>query len=296
MAATTRLKPVKPAVTLAAQSEIIRALYYGDPGKGKSFDLAHMAKLGKVVYIDAEKRLKKGPLQRAGVPLDNIEVRFGVRQDPVTYEGLMALALELKERLADDEPIVGLCWDSASESFRLMLEGLVDSAVASANRAGKERNAWRTYQEDYGDMTEQMRRVIRRFRDLPIHLGISCLSRRDNDEEGAIRVSPALTPAVMRDFIGYMDVVMHCRMEIIGGEEEYSAVTKPIGRFDAKDTFGVLPRVFVTPTFDRLVAYVEGELEAGDDPIQQKAKQARLAEVQVAPAPAPAPEAAASGE
>jgi hypothetical protein len=248
-------------------------MYYSDPGKGKTTDMAHMAKLGKVIYVDAEKRLKAGPLRRMGVPLDNIEIHT-----EISYNNLLDLAVEIKGRLGDGEPIVGVVWDSATEIHRLLLENLVDRAVIQAGRAGKDREAWKTFQEDYGDMTEQMRRLIRRWRDLPVHFAMACLVKRDQDEDGNVRVSPALTPAVLRDYLGYMDIVIHKRLEMVGGVEEYSGLTKPVGRFEAKDAFGVLPRVMVNPSFDRLVAYVDGELTSAKDPIQIKAREARAAD------------------
>lgn len=258
--------------SLAEDSEIVRMAYYSDPGKGKTTDMAHMAKLGKVIYIDAENRLKASPLKRMGVPIENIEPI-----KDVSYQRLDELSFEIKERLDNGEPIVGLAWDSATETSRLFTQALVDRSVAKAAQAGKHKDPWSTELADWGDMTEQMRRLLRRFRDLPIHLAVSCLANRSQDEEGAVTVEPALSPAVYRDFMGYMDLVLHCRMELVGDVEEYSAQCKPVGRFVAKDSFGVMPRVLITPTFDRVLAYVRGELTAAKDPIQQEAKARRLA-------------------
>lgn len=273
-AASTQSKPTaKP--TMANATELIRAMWTGDPGKGKTYDMAHMAKLGHVIYLDAERRLKPGVLRRAGIPLDNIEPRLCTEAEPVTYTNLQALALEMQGRLADGEPIVGMCWDSAVETARLLLGQLVDQQVVRAERQGKERDSWKTFQEDYGDLTEQMRRVIRKFRDLPIHLAIAASSKRDQDEEGAVRVSPALTPAVLRDYLGYMDLVIHKRVETVNGEDEYSGLTRPTGRFEAKDAFGVMPRVLVNPTFDRVLGYVNGTLDRDSDPLQIRAREAR---------------------
>lgn len=259
--------------------EITRGLWYGDPGKGKTHDLAHMAKLGKVIFIDAEKRLKKGPLVRAGVPIGNIEPFTDV-----SYQSLIDLAMSIQERLADGEPIIGLCWDSGTETHRILLESLVDAAVLKAATKGVERDPWSTYRDDYGDMTEQFRRILRRFRDLPIHLAISALAKREDDEDNKVRVSPAFTPAVLRDVMGYMDFVFHKRMELVEGREEYSGLCKPAGRFEAKDSYGVFPRVLVDPTFDRVVKYIDGELTGDKDPIQIEARAARLRQQQDAPA------------
>lgn len=260
--------PARPS--LADQTDVIRMMYYADPGKGKTTAMAHMAKLGRIIFIDAENRLKAAPLKRLGVPIENIEPH-----KDISYGSLEQLSFSIRERLDAGEPIVGLCWDSATETARAFTQSLVDRGVASASRAGKERDPWSTELKDWGDMTEQMRRTIRRFRDLPIHLAISCLANRDTDEEGAVRIAPALTPAALRDFMGYMDLVLHCRMELVSDQEEYSAQCRPFGRWEAKDSFGVMPRILVNPTFDRVLAYVNGELTSAKDPVQLEAKRRR---------------------
>lgn len=269
--------------SLLDATDILRAMWYGDAGKGKTFDLAHMANLGKIIYIDAEKRLKKGPLVRAGVKIENIEPRFGNEDERLSYPTMLALSVEIQERLADGEVIVGTVWDSTTEIHRILVEDLVDQGVIKAERSGKDRDPWKTHLDDFGDMTEQMRRLIRRYRDLPIHLGMACLAKRDQDEEGGVRVSPAVTPAVARDFMGYMDVVIHKRMEVVGGDDEYSGLTRPIGRFEAKDSFGMLPRILVNPTFTRVLDYINGDLVREKDPIQIKAREARAAQAREEP-------------
>lgn len=288
---TTRPAPVRTATpptqsvarsasgrqTLDTVQEYVRGLYYGDPGSGKTTASAAAARLGKVVHIDAEKRLRPGPLTRQGIPAENIEPRMHTADEPITFESMLALAAELQNRLADKEPIFAVVWDSGTETHRLLLENLVDKAALAAEMVGKNRDIYRNYQEDYGDMTEQMRRIIRRFRDLPCHLIITSLAKRDTDETGGIRVAPAFTPAVLRDVMGYMDVVAHTRVELIGDVEEYSALTRPVGKYDAKDSFGLLPRVLINPTFDRVLGYVREELKAATDPVQQEAKARRLA-------------------
>ena len=262
--------PARPS--LADQTDLVRVMYYGDPGKGKTTAMAHMAKLGTVIYIDAENRLKAGPLKALDVPIANIEPHTDV-----SYDSLLELSFDIQQRIEDGENIVGIVWDSATETARCLLQKLVDDGVRQAAQAGKERDPWATQLADYGSMTEQMRRLIRRFRDLPVHLAISCLPNRDTDEEGAVRIVPALTPAVLRDFLGYMDVVLHMRLELINGAEEYSALTKPYGRWEAKDSFGVFPRILINPTFDRVLGYVNGSLTSDKDPVQKAAKDARAA-------------------
>src|SRR5688572_4102744 len=146
-------------VSLAEQTDVVRCMYYSDPGKGKSTNIAHMAKFGRYIHIDPERRLKASPLRRLGIPIENIE--------PFTdtsYEGLEQLSFDVKERLDKGEEIVGIGWDAAGETARQFTQTLVDKAVQRANAANKPRiNPYSTEIGDYGDMTEQMRRILRRF-------------------------------------------------------------------------------------------------------------------------------------
>ena len=257
--------------SLADSTDVVRAMYYSDPGKGKTTNIASMAHLGHYIHIDAERRLKAGPLRRLGIPVENIEPFTNT-----TYEGLEQLAFDVQERLDKGEKIVGIGWDAAGENARQFTQTLVDKAVIRANAANKPRiNPFSTEIGDYGDMTEQMRRILRRFRDLNIHLVIAAHVDRTQDEEGGVLVAPAFTPAVYKDMMGYMDLVMHCRVELIEGEEEYSALCRHGGRWITKDALGVMPRVLVNPTFDRVLQYVNGTLTSKNDPVQAAAKAAR---------------------
>jgi hypothetical protein len=263
--------PEPGRVSLAEQAEVIRVMWYSDPGKGKSTNIASMAKLGRYIHIDPEKRLKAAPLRRLGIPVENIEPFTDV-----SYEKLEQLSFDVAERLSKGEEIVGIGWDAAGETARQFTQTLVDKAVVRANAANKPRlNPYSTEIGDYGDMTEQMRRILRRFRDLNIHLAIAAHVDRSTDEEGGVLVAPAFTPAVYKDMMGYMDLVMHCRVELIEGEEEYSALCRHGGRWITKDALGVMPRVLINPTFDRVMQYVNGTLTSKNDPIQQAGKAAR---------------------
>jgi hypothetical protein len=277
------IRPSTPGrPTLDTAEEYIRVLYYGDPGLMKTTCAASMAVNGRVIYIDSEHRLKATPLRRVATKI-GLDPDFVSNIEVVTdcdYASLLELTNEIKDRISDGEQIYGVAWDSATEQTRGMLESLVDESVERAAFKGEQRNPVRLYQEDYGDMTEQFRRILHRLRDLPVHLAITALPRRDQDENKALRVAAGVTPAVLRDLQGAVDFILHMRYESFSekeGDDEYTALCRPQGPFDAKDTFGVLPVRMVNPTFPRLLAYVRGELVAKADPLQIEARTRRLA-------------------
>lgn len=255
--------------SLADEKDYVRALYYGDPGKAKTTNAAAMARLGRVVYIDSENGLKPSALKRQGVPIENIEP-----YRDISYEALRSLAWDVKGRLDDGEPIVGVVWDSMTATLPYFIDDLVGAAVAKATRSGQVRESWKTYQDDYGDMTNQVREVLRLLRDLPCHLALTAHARKGKDEEGMVEVGPNVTPALQGDLFAFMDQVLHVRTLQAGEQTLYTAVSTPTGRFKAKDRFGVLPPNLVTPTFDRLVGYVDGTLDPASDEVQTQARQA----------------------
>lgn len=255
-----------PLETLDDAEEFVNALYFGDPGSGKTTAAAHMAKLGKIVVIDAEAGLKKQPMRRLGIPTDNI-LRYSV----VNYADLDKLYWQMKAKL-DEEPgfFAGVIFDSMTEICKKLIESLVkerhDKAVKLANAAGYgvKDDEFSVERDEYGRMTEMVRRVSRRFRDLECHTAFVCLAKRDVDKEGdgGIVYRPALTPAFASDLAGYVDVVLYTEQGESDDPDDrsrFTGVTRPIGKFRGKDRYGATPPVFPNPTFDRLVEYVRSD-------------------------------------
>lgn len=254
-------------MTLADENEWARVCLYGRFGTGKTTDLAYAANLGTVVHIDAEKRLKGGPLRRLGIPIDRIEAHRDI-----TYEALGDLIADVAGRLYDQPgSVAAFNMDSVTEITKLLVGQVLDKNVtktlARAEKRGEEVEV-NPYQIDldyWGEMTEQMRRLLRHMRDLDCHLGFTAHERRDVDGDGEIVIGPATTPKVQEDLMGYVDIVGHTAMDGV----HYVARFNPGTKYQAKDTFGVLPDVMVNPTMSRIIAYVREELTVETDPMQQ---------------------------
>lgn len=260
--------------TLADTDEFVNELYYGDGGSGKTTDLASMANLGPIVMINAESGIKRRPLVQLGINADNIQLVPDVGE-PLTYQLLEDLFFELRTEV-ENGSIVGVAWDSLTEIHKVLLRDVVDKRIDKAERTGKgDTDPFFTDRSDYGVMTEQLRMLIRRYRDLPCHFAASALERRDIDDDGVVTYRPALTPALQTDVYGYMDVVCHTTVEEIDDDDErdlFTGIFRPAGKYRAKDRFGAMPHRMVDPTFQRVVAYVNDELEVDTDPVQLEAR------------------------
>lgn len=259
---------VLSVVPAEPEFDIVRALWYGDPGVGKTTAMCTLANLGPIVLWDAENRMKPRALRRAGINIDNIE-RIGPEQ--ITYEGMKTTLDGLVER----DGLVGVCFDGGTEMLRLLVADAVDTGVIAASRKGFERAEWKTYVEDYGDVAEQFRRLLRRVMRLECHFGMTTAARRGEDEAKKLRLSPDLTAAIARDVYSAMDVITYVRVDDAGPDGTLrSGLVAPGSQFDAKDTFGVLPRRLANPTFERILAYVNEDLSRDTDPEQEAAAQA----------------------
>lgn len=255
--------------------EPLNILYYGDGGTGKTTDLAFMANLGRIVYVNAEAGIKARPLRELGVAVENVEV-FPGPGESICFGDLEQLHRQLKEELdGDPDSIVGVVWDSISEIHKALLDDVIQHQVAKASRAGRERDRFWIERGDYGVMTEQIRLLVRRFRDLPCHFGVSGLQRREQDDDGAVIYQPGVTPALQNDVVGWMDVVCHTSVGDVGGEPEYRGSFQPIGKFRGKDRFKVLPRYLIDPTFERVLKYCVGDLTVPDDEVMTAGLQKR---------------------
>lgn len=265
--------PPKPSFTsLADIDEYYKFLVYGDPGTGKTTVLASAARKGHVVYVDAENGLKPRALKRLGIPIDNIEP-----YTDASYEGLEKLHQDLLVRTSKGEKIFALAWDTGTETIRRLIRQSVELGVQKAAQKGLVRSEFDVFQEDYGYVTEQMRKVLRLFHGLPMHLMIAAHVRRDTDDDGRIRKGPALTPKVAEDFRGYLDCILHLRTEEVPDSEEPERIglSRPQGVYEAKDRYGLLPKNLVNPTADRIIDYLDERITKEKDPLQIAARQRR---------------------
>ena len=252
-----------PLPTLSDSEEFVNTLWYGRGGIGKSTDAIHLAMLGRVILIDAESGVKKRPLRRLGIPVDNIHP-YKVEN----YADLDRLYWSVKQMLDEDpDSIAGVVFDSVTEIQKKLIEDIVTTRYNKKTAAGMMDDPFAVERDEWGTMTEQLRRICRRFRDLPCHTAFVCLEKREVDNDGAF-YRPALTPAFASDLVGYVDVVVYTDQSTgvtdPTDRSRYIGITQPMGKFRGKDRHGILPPIMANPTADRIIAYINQD---GDDMI-----------------------------
>jgi hypothetical protein len=285
--------------TATTENEKIKVLLYGLEGTRKTTGAALASELGPVFYINAEGGYKPTALAKHGVNLDNVRVWPNPeKQERLTFEGLEKLHRQLAALLNEHPGAVHtIVIDTVAEIFGLFREDASDNRVGKQIRgAGENKLALEAVDKtfidrgDYGVATDQIGRLLRRFRDLPCHLVLIAHERYDED---AKMTGPGLSPVAAADVMKLVDMAFCCKLGPVPGgtddDPEFArALTRKGANTRAKDRFDATPRVLVDPTFPRILAYKEGTITENTDPAQIAFRDAQAATAATAKPAAPA--------
>ena len=182
----------------------LNMIIYGDSGVGKTTLAATAAKLGKVLYIDAE----------AGSKF--IDEKFAENIDILKLENASQLEEVLKSKELDNYETVVL--DSITEIMKKMID-LV--------KGTKERPTL----QDWGTIITKMETYFRRFRDLGKNVLLVALTT-EKDDDGIILKRPSLSGKNLpSDIIGFQDVCLYLENTVHGRVGH----VQPSQKFYAKD-------------------------------------------------------------
>lgn len=260
--------------SLEDDDSFVRVCYYGDPGTGKTSDIAGGAHLGRMSIAKAEEGLYARPLRKLGIPAENI-----IPHAACDFDSLMAHAEVLREQLADDpKSWAAFSIDTMTELANRWLSTEVDRRIDKEMRKISpmeeyQKKPFNAERDDYGVITQQSLRVLRAFADLPLHVAYTAHVRRDVDEDtGTVAYGPDVPPKMQSHLLGHVSILVWTRVvgEFDDGRPIHVGQTRGTGKYKSKDRLNALPRTMVNPSLDRVVGYVNGELEEDSDPLQKE--------------------------
>jgi hypothetical protein len=267
--------------------EFYRILWWGVEGTGKTTDVAMVTRIapkGRVLMINAEAGAKRSALQHHGVDTSRI-ASYPPRGQQLTFEGLERLFYRIQADLeADPDSWSAVIWDSVTAIYQKLLDDVIEADIrktaeilqrAKKGRDGRSgnitlRDRFESDRDDYAAMSNQVRLLLRKYRALHCHLLITALERRDENGKGkdkTVEYGPAVSPALQVDLLGYMDVVLHCRVNSNG---VFYGRSQPTEDTRGKDRLNALPVELVDPTIERIHRYVSGELTDETDRAQRR--------------------------
>lgn len=119
---------------------------------------------------------------------------------------------------------------------------------------------------DYGSNTNQMRKLVRAFRDLPMNVIFTALERESKDDTtGEMFTRPALTDKLAEDVQGYVDIVGYYYTRTVQLEDQKEPTierilqVQPFKNRQAKDRSGMLGNGVKNPTFTRIMNLITGK-------------------------------------
>jgi AAA domain len=189
-------------VTRPGEGRLLKALLYGPSGHGKT-TFAATAQLDRRTHPALLIDFEGGAQSLAGLDIDMVEVRSWANYDSV-----------YRELASGKTPYRTLILDSISETGIFAQLDLLNDT--SSNR----RDPDLLEQRDWGKLGVKMRRLLRQFRDLPMHVIFTSLARESEEPRVGLVKRPALSGQASEDLVGMVHVAAYLAL-LAPKEEEF---------------------------------------------------------------------------
>lgn len=235
---------------VSEQSEFLNILVYGDPGIGKTRfagSASLIPELSPVLVIDVEGGTKS--------LVDNypeVDVVRVTKWDDIA---------NVYEALFDDPDLYRtVVLDSLSEMQKFSMNEIMKKAVVK----NPDRDIEVPGMREWGINGEQIRTLVRAFRDAGLNVIATSHAMDDQSEGQNGKTKPALTGKLRNEVAGFFDMVFYLyNKKIKDGDERRIAnllLSKGTPEVIAKDRSGRVPEVVEDPTMTLIYEYFKGNL------------------------------------
>lgn len=209
-------------------------MIFGDPGVGKTVfagSASQVAELGPVLYIDAE-----GGVLSLRERYPNVDV--------VRVKSFVDVAKVLEQLRKGDHGYKTVVVDSLTEIQKFGMYYIMGAAITK----DPDRDPDLPGIGEWGKNTEQMRKLVRAFRDLPINCIFTALAAVDIDKKAQRTIRPAMSGKLSSEVVGFLDIVLYYYMKEDEGQIKRLLLSMKTDEVIAKDRTDRLPPVIENPT------------------------------------------------
>lgn len=230
------------------EEEFLNILIYGDSGIGKtvlSGSASVVPEMEPVVVLDIEGGAR------------SLSQRYpGAKKIRITsFNDLERVYADLKTK---DHGFKTVVIDSLTEARAFGMYEIMKRAVQKAAEDGETRDPDLPGIGEWGKSSEQTKRLIRAFRDLPMHTIFVCLASTDKDKKGRSLTKPMLPGKMGTEVAAFLDIVLYMYRKEDPDTEQVGRylLAQYTDEYVAKDRTDLLPPVIEEPTMQKLFDFI----------------------------------------
>jgi len=147
--------------------------------------------------------------------------------------------------------------DSLTEMQKFSMYGIMDDLLKKEADRDPDIPSIR----EWGKNIEQMRKMVRAFRDLPMNVLFTALDMADRDNRtGVTTIKPSLSGKLSNEVAGFVDIVLYMYVKVIDGQNQRLLLTSITEKHVAKwrDAPESLPDAITDPTMQTMHDYIYG--------------------------------------
>jgi hypothetical protein len=240
-----------PITRANEQQKFINMLIYGQSGIGKTM-LAGSAdavpELRRVLFLDIE----GGTLTLNNSPYNEVEV--------VRVRTWLEIAHIYNELYLNKHGFKTIVIDSLTELQKISMEHIVsaETSYEPTDATNSLVNVTGVPQlQDWNINIEQVRKFVRKFRDLPVNTIFTALVNTEKDQRtGLTKNKPSLSGKVKDEVAAFLDIVAYYNIKEVGDQSVRVLQTSSTETTIAKDRLSKLPSIIEDPTMAKIYEYL----------------------------------------